>query len=92
MQPVFDSHQFILELARLNQAEYVRALYAYLDPEADGVSKPFKVTPGILSKKLSDFPELVVLIRFDKPSAIMFGNTSECAGWRKVESGLGEGE
>ena len=84
MPPVLDSHQFILELARLNQAEYIRALCAYLDPVTDEALAPFQVVHGILAKQLKDFSEFVVLIRNDKPSSDIFGKSQECAEWRKV--------
>jgi hypothetical protein len=84
MPDVFDSHQFILELARLNQVEYVRALNAYLNPESDEKPEPFQVVHGILAKKLTEFPDLIVLIRRDKPSADIFGNNGQCAEWRKI--------
>jgi hypothetical protein len=84
MPPVFDSHHFILELARQNQVAYVRALHAYLDPIGDDTPAPFQVVHGILAKKLNDFPDLVKLVRFDKPSIDIFGNSNGCAEWRKL--------
>jgi len=84
MPPVFDSHQFILELARQNQVEYVKALHAYLETAAGEAPTPFQAVHGILAKKLSNLPHWVELIRLDKPSPDIFGNPSECAEWRRV--------
>lgn len=84
MPPIFDSHQFILELARQNQVEYVKALHAYLESVADEAPAPFQVVHGILAKKLKNFPELVSLIRIDKPSIDIFGKSQGCAEWRKL--------
>lgn len=90
MPQVFDSHQFILELARQNQVEYVKALYAYLDPAAGEAPTPFQAVHGILAKKLSHLPHWVELIRPNKPSPDIFGTPSECAEWRRVSRAKNE--
>ena len=51
MQGEFNSHEFILQLARLNQSLYIAALQAYA-----GGPSPFKVVHGILAKHLHAFP------------------------------------
>ena len=84
MPPVFDSHQFILELARLNQAEYIRALCAYIDSSHTEAPTPFQFVHRILSAKLREFPGLVEHVRTDKPSTDIFGKPNWCAEWRKV--------
>ena len=84
MRPVFDSHQFILELARHNQVEYVKALYAYTDSAHTETPTPFQFVHSALAIKLKDFPELVELVRIDKPSPDIFCQPSACAEWRKV--------
>ena len=91
MPPVFDSHQFILELARQNQVEYVKALHAYLDPEGGEAPTPFQAVHGILAKKLSHLPHWVELVRLDKPSQDIFGSPSECAEWRRVSRAKNDG-
>lgn len=84
MPPIYDSHQFILELARQNQAEYVRALYAYRDAVHVGTPAPFQFVHSALAAKLKDFPELVEHVRSDKQSTDIFGQPNWCAEWRKV--------
>ena len=84
MPAVFGSHQFILELARQNQAEYVQALYAYRDSLHDGKPAPFKAVHQILSTKLNDFPTLITRVRPNRPSTDIFGQSNTCAEWRKV--------
>lgn len=84
MPDIFDSHKFILELARQNQVAYIEALYAYRDSVHVGTHAPFQFVHSALATKLNDFPELVELVRTDKPSTNIFGISNECAEWRKV--------
>jgi hypothetical protein len=46
MPDLFDSHMFILELAHQNQAEYVKALYAYIDSAHVENPTPFQLYIG----------------------------------------------
>lgn len=84
MPPVFGSHQFILELARHNQREYVQALYAYCDSLHDGTPAPFKAVHQILSTKLNDFPTLITQSRPNRPSTDIFGQSNTCAEWCRI--------
>lgn len=81
MKDTFDSHEFLLILAQQNQAEYINALYAYKESEN---SSPFQVVHGAIMKKLHNHTELVLLLRDDKPSMDIWGNSNTCAEWRKV--------
>lgn len=84
MEVTFTSHQFILELARQNQKEYVEALYSYRNSLHTGVPAPFLMVHKELAKHLSSHPELVEQIRKDAPSVNIFGQEDTCAEWRKV--------
>ena len=83
MPAVFTSHQFILALAQQYQAEYVRALYAYIDTLHIQTPAPFQFVHAKLSMLLHEFPQLVQLVRDDAPSKDIFVNSNECAEWRK---------
>jgi hypothetical protein len=85
MEDTFDSHKFILELACKNQAEYVKALHAYLEPESGKDPTPFQVVHGFLAKKLEDFPQFVELLHINVTSTDIFGKPGSCAEWRKVK-------
>lgn len=79
MDPTFTSHQFILELARLNQADYIEALYAYKDDE------PFRKVHQILSSRFNS-PVLSEMIESDgdEPnSRNIFNQPMGCSRWRK---------
>lgn len=84
MPPLFSSHEFILELAKQHQTEYVSALYAYRDTLHVDTPAPFQVVHGILAAKLKEFSHLVALVRTDLPSKDIFGQPSHCAEWQKV--------
>jgi hypothetical protein len=84
MPTVFNSHQFILELAHQNQIEYIKALYAYRGALHNETPAPFQVVHRILSARLNDFPELVKTTRSHKPSRDIFGNYNTCSEWRKL--------
>ena len=84
MPAVFDSHQFILELAHHNQIEYIKALYAYRGALHNETPAPFQVVHRILSARLNHFSELVKPVRAHKTSRDIFGNTNTCSEWRKL--------
>ncbi|GAJ08356.1 unnamed protein product [marine sediment metagenome] len=78
MPDIFDSHQFILELARTHQGLYIDALYSYTHEPA-----PFRIVHGRLAQHLSACTELVERVG-DVISADIFGNQNQCAQWRKL--------
>ena len=82
MKHIFDSHEFLLVLAQQNQPEYINALYAY---KTSGNQAPFQVVHGLLMKKLRQHTDLVLLLRDDKPSIDIWGNSNTCAEWQKVK-------
>ena len=84
MPDQFDSHQFLLELARQNQVEYVSALYAYKDYINRGNPSPFQGVHKAIIQKLSNRSDLVKLVQREKPSKDIFGESQTCALWEKV--------
>lgn len=80
----FDSHQFLLALAQKYQTEYVSALYAYKDYVFRQNTAPFHGVHTAIIQKLAARTELVELIRNDKPSKDIFGNSQTCGEWRKI--------
>jgi len=76
MPDPFDSHQFLLELAQQNQSEYVSALYAYKEYVLKENPSPFHGVHKALIQKDARHTELVRLIRDDKPSKDVFGNSN----------------
>lgn len=85
MPDPFDSHQFLLELARQNQVEYVSALYAYRDYVNRESPSPFQGVHKAIIQKLAKYTNLIRLIRDDKPSVDIFGKTQTCAEWEKIK-------
>ncbi len=79
----FTSHQFIIKLARLHQALYVRALYAYRRLPTPENPTPFLIVHGIIAKHLNDFPDFV-RYRRHVPSTDIFKRNETCAEWQKV--------
>jgi len=84
MPGIFTSHEFILKLAQQNQARYVEALYAYRYNDDGEPLAPFRTVHGILAKELRSFSKLVEIVRKDASSKDIFGNSSKCALWKKV--------
>lgn len=82
MSETFDSHEFLLALARNNQAEYVKALAAYNN---SGNPAPFQAVHGALMHKLKKHSGLVKLLRDDKPSKDIFGQSRPCGEWEKIK-------
>ena len=76
MPKKFDSHQFILKLAELNQAEYIRSLHAYVNTDA-----PFRTLHAHISKTLKQDPNLTHAGFHNSPN--IFGITGENALWEK---------
>jgi hypothetical protein len=83
MGPSFNSHEFILHLARDNQLEYVEALYAYKDSLHAGKAAPFKALHGQLATHLNKYPTLIAQDAMER-SADIFQQPSEAMRWRKV--------
>jgi len=83
MPAIFTSHQFILRLAQQNQALYIEALYDYRDAKHRGAPAPFMIVHSILSKHLNAHPDLIKRLD-DVPSTDIFGQSNECAQWRKL--------
>ena len=81
----FTSHEFILNLARSNQALYIDALAAYRDVCRRGFPTPFMIVHSILARRLSAYPELVKRLE-SVPSSDIFGRSSECAQWQKYRA------
>lgn len=78
MPDVFDSHQFILELARRYQGLYIEALSSRSHKPA-----PFRIVHIVLAKHLSTCAGLVQRAG-DVVSADIFGSQNQCAQWRKL--------
>lgn len=85
MPDKFDSHEFLLKLAQQNQVEYVSALYAYKDYVNRENPSPFQGVHKAIIQKLSTHSELVKLIKTDKPSKDIFGESQSCGEWEKVK-------
>ena len=75
----FDSHDFILALARKYQKLYVRALFTSKDENL-----PFNRTHRAIGKRLKRHKDLVEHID-NQPSENIFGQKSLVAVWRKVK-------
>ncbi|HDD62720.1 MAG TPA: hypothetical protein ENF22_09370 [Chloroflexi bacterium] len=84
MPDEFTSHEFILNLARENQTEYVNALFAYRNVSREGKPTPFMFVHGELSRGLRKYPELVEKIA-DVSSVDIFGQPNGCSLWRKLK-------
>jgi hypothetical protein len=80
----FTSHQFILELARQNQALYVEALYSYRNHEHRNAPAPFMMVHSILANRLLNYPHLIEQIRKDAPSQNIFREDDWCSEWGKL--------
>jgi len=78
----FTSHQFILELARRHQAEYVRALSRCLEDE----QAPFRKLHQAIARNLRTFSHLIER-RPDIESEDIFRQRRICATWRKKGQG-----
>lgn len=78
MSSVFTSHQFILQLARQYQCEYIGVLHLYRDNPA-----PFRQAHAQIAQRLHDFPLLVELIG-DENSHDIFGDKVNCARWKRL--------
>lgn len=74
----FNSHQFILTLARQNQGDYIRALHVYREKTA-----PFKSLHALLAKLLSKCPTQVRKGR-QEVSLDIFNEPERCTTWSKV--------
>ncbi len=72
----FDSHRFILALARAYQPEFVRALHRYVDVQDRAV---FRTLDGLIGKSLHDYADYLG----DHDSPNIFGIKSKNARWRK---------
>ena len=75
----FDSHDFILVLARKYQKLYVQPLFTSKDENL-----PFNRTHRAIGKRLKRHKDLVEQIGYIN-SANIFGLTSKVAVWRKVK-------
>jgi hypothetical protein len=80
MHEKFTSHEFILRLAQQHQRLYIKALHSYYDEPA-----PFRTVHSILAKHLHAYPKLIELVRHDAPSTNIFGQSSQCAEWRRLK-------
>lgn len=81
----FDSHEFLLALAQKYQVEYVEALYAYKDTINREKPAPFQAVHKAIIQKLKTHTDLVQLIREDKPSKDIFGNSQNCGEWKNIK-------
>ncbi|MBN1643001.1 MAG: hypothetical protein JXA09_17320 [Anaerolineae bacterium] len=79
MGKFFDSHDFILAIAQIEQQLYIRALAAYADHEY-----PFQIVHGEIARRLSRHPELVVKVG-ETNSEDIFHRKGSAVVWRKVE-------
>ena len=84
MPDTFTSHQFILEIARQNQTQYIEALYSYRHRTHRDAPAPFMMVHGILAQHLTAFPTLIEQIRKDASSTNIFGQEDWCSEWRKL--------
>jgi len=73
----FNSHKFILELARRHQKAYIRLLAHYTDSPS-----PFMVAHGQLAKLIGQFDDKVTPLDYED-SADIFGNSNKAMLWRK---------
>lgn len=83
MPPVFNSHQFILHLARNNQAGYVEALYAFRGRLHKGYPSPFKALHTRLAMELAKHPTLIKRDHVVQSTDI-FGQGSRAVLWRRI--------
>ncbi len=83
MPETFDSHQFILCLAQQYQTLYVEALYSHRHSLHHDSPDPFRVVHQRLARHLSACHGLVKRLG-DVYSADIFGQSNECAQWRKL--------
>ena len=74
----FDSHDFILVLARKYQKLYVQALF-----RSKNENLPFNRTHWAIGKRLKRHKDLVEQVGYRK-SPNIFGHESKVAVWRKV--------
>jgi hypothetical protein len=78
MDNEFDSHEFILELARTHPVLYVEALHAYRDKGA-----PFETLHRVLAVQLRGFDDRVEGLGKVKSKNI-FREETPCERWRKL--------
>ena len=83
MPESFTSHEFIQKLAQQHQVPYIEALHSYRDSLYLERPAPFKAVHSILAQRLNAHPERVIS-RCNVPSVDIFGQTSDCAQWKKL--------
>ena len=77
MDEFFDSHDFILALAQMEQQLYIKALAAYVKHE-----HPFQIVQGEIARRLSRHSDLVVRVG-ETTSKDIFHHTGSAVVWRK---------
>lgn len=77
-EKTFNSHEFIRELSRRHQREYIEALYEYRN------GTPFKVVHGVIAKRLAD-SGLVKKIGEVKNEDMFGGMQYDVSVWEKIE-------
>jgi len=77
MKPVFNAHEFILELARQNQTLYVEALYSYKG------GNPFQAVHHLLADLLNESPQ-VQRHGYDPDSPDIWTKHKGCSRWQKI--------
>lgn len=85
MPDTFTSHQFILELARQNQALYIEALYSYRHHTYRNACAPFMMVHGVLAQHLAAYPGLIEQTSRGVPSVDIFGQVVGATAWRKTK-------
>jgi len=78
MPVFFTAHQFILELARQNQREYIEALYTYRE------GNPFQSVHQQLAALLNRFLQLVERHGDEQNSRDIWTNEQGCSRWRRL--------
>ncbi|PST87341.1 hypothetical protein C9I86_13205 [Photobacterium sp. NCIMB 13483] len=79
MKLTFSFHELILEIAKNNQSQYIKALFAYEKTE-----RPFMYVHQQLSFLMKKHEGNVIKNIGKKPSKDIFGKSNTCVYWERI--------